>query len=221
MKTRKWNVTINKSAESWYEFRDIIRNLSRCKYAYIVHNNDTKVLESGEIVPMEEHVHIVLSFENAHHFEAIKKTFPGAHIEECKYFNMSLRYLIHIDNAEKFQYDYSDIVHNYDDNELRFLLSSDEYEKLDTQTLFEAIERGEVHNMTTACRKWGINQVNTKKNLIEKIINENHVERDTTEEKLQMQMRIKYLEKELQIYKELLYTLRKERGEENEYEQYI
>lgn len=206
IKTRKWFITINDGAESWHEFRDIINNQSRCKYAYIVHDKDNAE---------QPHSHIILNYDNARSFENIQKLFKGAHIEPCKYFNQSMRYLVHLDDETKYQYDFDEIISSYKADELLIIIQSDEFEKLDSETILTAIRDGSVHNITTAVTRWGLHQVKTHQRIIETLINENRRLVGLDEEKCAMAARLRELEEELTIYREFYGDIReKERLKE-------
>ena len=163
MRTRKWNLTINSGCECFNGLKFILQDLKLQNYYYILHDKDDDV---------SPHYHVVLHFENARSFEQVRKLFNGAHIEPCDSINLSVQYLIHKNHLDKFQYDFVEIVTNADLNELCSLLMLDEFEKLNTENLINAITSREVYNMTTAIMRWGINQVNTKHNLISKVLDE-------------------------------------------------
>lgn len=203
MKTRKWNVTINKNAQAWYEFRDVINNQSRCKYAYIVHDKDNEE---------QPHVHIILNYDNARSFENIQKIFVGAHIEPCKFYNQSMRYLVHLDDDTKYQYDFDEIITNYNVDEILLIINSDEFEKLDSETILIAIRDGKVHNITSAIKQWGLHQVKNHQRIIETLIQENRNQLAYDEEKYSLMSENRSLKNELQAYRELLESLRIERG---------
>ena len=83
----------------------IEKNLS---YALIEHNQD--INENGEI--KKSHTHIVLKFSNYKWKNSLSKELGVApnYIEKCRNLEKALKYLIHFDNEEKFQYDI-DLVH--------------------------------------------------------------------------------------------------------------
>ena len=198
MRGRKWFITINDGAESWFKFKDVVKDLTRCKYVYIVHNKEENL-----------HCHIVLNFENARSFESILNTFKGAHIEECKYFNKSIRYLLHLDDADKLQYDITEIVSNYNFEEIAQFLSVDEFEYLSTESLLTSVLSGEICSLTDAVTKWGINQVNTKRALIDALIKEHHYFIINDEKTRQLVHENIMLKSELNIYKVLYGDLEK------------
>lgn len=198
MRSRKWFITINDGAECWHKFRDIVKDLTRCKYAYIIHDKEDNL-----------HCHIVLNFDNARTFESLLNTFTGAHIEECRYFNMSIRYLVHQDDNEKYQYNIDDIVSNYSNAILREFMNCDEYVHLDTESLLLAINDGSVRSITEAVKMWGINQVNTKRSLIDTLIKEHSYFVLNGEQCKQLQHENIMLKAELNIYKTIYGDLEK------------
>ena len=83
------------------------------KYAIVIHDKD--LLESGE--PKKKHFHCVLTFSNATTSEIVAKTMQ---VEE-QYINKirtttksAMLYLVHRNHPEKFQYNASDVVSNFD-----------------------------------------------------------------------------------------------------------
>lgn len=158
MRARKWFITINKGASCFDEIDLIINNLSRCKFAYILHDCDNEE---------QLHYHIILNFDNARSFESVQNTFEGAHVDYIKYFNITCQYLIHKNDLDKFQYDSKNIVSNF---EIANYLNADEYTHLNTTDLTLSILTNEITNLFDACYKYGINQVNIYKNLITDLI---------------------------------------------------
>lgn len=83
------------------------------KYAHILHDKDISI-ETGEI--LKPHIHVVLIFENARTVKSIAKEL---NIEEnlIRYMDtvkFAIRYLIHKDQKEKYQYKKEDIRTNID-----------------------------------------------------------------------------------------------------------
>lgn len=158
MRARKWFITINKGASCFDEIDLIVNDLERCKFAYILHNQDNEE---------QPHYHLILSFDNARSFESVQKSFEGAHVENIKYFHMTCQYLIHKNDSNKFQYDITNVVSNF---EFANYLNVDEFMHLDTTDLTLSILTNEITNLFDACYKYGINQVNLYKNLISDLI---------------------------------------------------
>lgn len=163
MRTRKWNLTINEGAPCFNGLKALLSTINLKDYCFILHDKDDNVCP---------HYHVVLWFENTRSFEQVRKLFEGAHIEPCDSWNLSVQYLVHKNHPDKFQYDFVDIETSLDLNELCSYLMLDEFEKLNTENLINAISSGEVYSLTTAVMRWGVNQVNTKHNLISKLLDE-------------------------------------------------
>lgn len=94
--------------ESCADIEYAINKLEPVRYAYILHNCDTD--ENG--VLKKSHYHVYLYFENARYYSAIANEFCIAenNIEPVKNVRSLIRYFSHIDNSEKYQYNYTDIV---------------------------------------------------------------------------------------------------------------
>lgn len=91
-----------------YNFNDVLRNLKGYKkWAYITHNQDTK--EDGSL--KKEHVHFLLHLDNASTIKALsKKTgVPEQFLQNVRNERSVVRYLTHIDDEDKFQYNIEDI----------------------------------------------------------------------------------------------------------------
>lgn len=163
IRSRKWFITVNKGAKCFDDIPGIISNQKNCTYYYILHDKDNEE---------QAHYHIVLNCFNQRYFTAIVDLFKGAHIEVPNYFNLSVQYLIHINEPNKYQYDKCEIITNDDEDGLNTLLNTLDFEKLDTSNLLSAISSGEVTNLTQACIKWGIGQVQSKRALINDLLRE-------------------------------------------------
>lgn len=70
--------------------------------AYILHDSDT--LDTGEL--KKPHYHVVFTFPNPRYLSSVAEDLgiPENYIERCLKLNSALRYLIHADNPDKFQY---------------------------------------------------------------------------------------------------------------------
>lgn len=77
------------------------------KHAYIIHNKDTQ--EDG--TPKKEHIHMVIEFPNPRSRTGVAKEvgIEKEHFEPCTRTLGVLRYLIHADNPEKYQYDKDEV----------------------------------------------------------------------------------------------------------------
>lgn len=70
--------------------------------AYILHDSDT--LDTG--VLKKPHYHVVFTFPNPRYLSSVAEDLgiPENYIERCLKLNSALRYLIHADNPDKYQY---------------------------------------------------------------------------------------------------------------------
>lgn len=93
---------------------DIACNELFNKWCYITHNFDTK--EDGTL--KKEHIHLVGHTKSAKFLDQVaeKLGVPSQFIEYCKHWKGACRYLIHIDDPDKFQYDAATVVANFDYN---------------------------------------------------------------------------------------------------------
>ena len=109
-RVRSYFLTVNKNAECFDNLANLVAKATGTNdyFAYILHDKDTK--ETGEIV--DPHYHLLLVFKNARSFEAIQRSFVGAHIEETLNIVSAVNYLIHNGKPTKYNYEKSAIVTN-------------------------------------------------------------------------------------------------------------
>ena len=162
-RNRNWFLTINRESSCFTELKAIlVNNGSTFKhYAYVLHDKDNEE---------QPHYHLCLEYKNARTFTQVKAMFDGAHVEEMEYKNMSYQYLIHKNDPQKYQYEIDNVM-TLEKDYLMLMLNNNEYDKLDTTTLIEAINSG-IHTYTELILKFGLNQVNMYHNLINKLFNE-------------------------------------------------
>lgn len=90
----------------WADFKDILQDIkgSFKKYAYIKH-----MPESDE---KKEHFHLILSLDNPRSIRSLSKRLeiPYNLIQACKSVRASCRYLVHMDNDDKFQYSLDQVI---------------------------------------------------------------------------------------------------------------
>lgn len=90
----------------WDNFKNILGDLkgSFKNYAYIKHIPETE--------EKKEHVHFILSLENARTIESISNRVgvPTNLIQNCKSLRASCRYLVHKDDEDKYQYNLDQVV---------------------------------------------------------------------------------------------------------------
>ncbi len=92
-------------------------------YAYIAHDKDLN--SDGTVKPL--HWHVVLKFNST----GIRKkyiieyqAFKYGYTVECKSYNASIQYLLHLNDKDKHPYDKSEIVTSYNSDELEIFLST-------------------------------------------------------------------------------------------------
>lgn len=184
-KTRNWFITINRQAECFDTFVEKIKGFEKAQYSYILHDKDAAD---------QPHYHLCILFENGRTFETMQKHFPGAHIEimESKY--KSFRYLLHLDDVDKYQYDIVDVVER--GNNVSYYSTHDEYIKLDTESVLENISNGTIRTLVDAVKLFGVKQTNVYKNLIKELIELPYLEKDYTSEKEVQRLNVALLDKE-------------------------
>lgn len=114
--TRSRTFTIELYPE-WANFNDILAYIKKFNYAYIVHDKDVANQETGEIKKM--HAHVVLKYRSRRTLSSVKAEYktigvPDNLINTCNERAM-LRYLIHVDDLDKYQYQKSDVITNMQD----------------------------------------------------------------------------------------------------------
>ena len=123
------------SVQNQDQFEQVISALQDCKYyAYIYHDSDIK--ENGEL--KTKHLHFVA--EDRHSLKNWAELFglPENMIEICRGFRASNRYLIHIDDNDKFQYKFEDIKTN---RPLRLKSYFEDNQELNPSCLFNDLIR--------------------------------------------------------------------------------
>ncbi len=102
---RNFMILLYKDTSS-YNFDDVIFDLkgSFKNYAYIEHQP-----EKDE---KKEHIHFILSLDNARTIESIANRLgvPSNHIQSVKSLRASCRYLIHLDNEDKTRYELTEVT---------------------------------------------------------------------------------------------------------------
>lgn len=110
---------------------------SGVKYAYILHNMDIK--EDGEL--KEKHIHLLVFNDDACTITAFCDRYGYTKYNKCeivKAKKQAIRYLIHIDYEEKYQYDVQQIITNFDISPYFNNLISDE--TIQVAFIFDYIE---------------------------------------------------------------------------------
>ena len=160
IRTRNWFITINQNAECFADFKEMITSINKLSFAYILHDKD---------IQTEPHYHCVLKYEDAKTFGMIQKHFAGAHIEPAESMYKCCRYLIHLDDPDKFQYSTSEVVDTQ--NLFGYYVQHDDHLKLDENTLIENVENGSITNIVDAIKLFGLKQVNLYRNTINEVLN--------------------------------------------------
>lgn len=160
-KVRNWFLTINQEADCFNEVKTILANYEKAEFSAILHDKDNTE---------QPHWHVCILFKNARTFETMQNTFKGAHIEvmESKY--NCFRYLLHLDDKDKYQYDISEVFER--GNNTEYYIQHDEYIKLDTESLIEHIKNGEVRSFYDAVMVFGLKQCSVYRNSINQILEE-------------------------------------------------
>ncbi len=101
----------------WDNFAFILTQIRKYNYAYCLHDKDVKDDETGEL--KKAHVHVVMKFTGRRTLSSVKNEMMGYGVPDnlvntCNE-RVMLRYLIHKDNPEKYQYPLSDIQTNMSD----------------------------------------------------------------------------------------------------------
>ena len=101
-----------------YVCDDVLLRMMDCftEWAFILHDKDI-CSDTGEL--KKAHVHWVARYDNPSILSAVANKLGIAEhdIEYCKSWRRSLRYLIHADSKDKFQYDVTDVSANFDYSE--------------------------------------------------------------------------------------------------------
>lgn len=111
-----------------YDYNRVLEVIDICNknnfdYAFILHDSDLK--DDGSI--KKSHYHFQIFFNDKKSLSAWAKIFncKNNEVEKIKDKKSAIRYLIHCDNNEKYQYDISEIVSTFDVNPY-FKTKSDE-----------------------------------------------------------------------------------------------
>lgn len=134
LRSENWTLTLytdNEADKRILEY--IIKNFN---YAYILHNKDINK-ETGEV--KKEHIHVVIKLENARTLKSITEELyiEENRVEKVRNFRKMIRYLIHMDNKEKYQYNKKDINSNIWDKIENYF--KDNSESSDIKEIFEYI----------------------------------------------------------------------------------
>lgn len=162
-RTRNWFITINPNANCYQQLGCIIKSEKCLHYAYIKHSAENESENDG-------HIHLCIEYKDAKTFTSIQSKFDGAHIEQMQYKNMSYQYLIHKNDSDKKQYSIDDVITNDKEYYIN-MLDSDEYVKIEYDTLIEEINKG--NNTIIALTKvFGYYQIKNNLSMVKAFIAE-------------------------------------------------
>lgn len=111
MKRRNFTLSIRQ------DIIEFIKQVEQCpQYAWIIHDKDEKCDEHGEITPVEKHVHAYIEFPNPRSFKSVAELLnvPENQVQKVIDKNGILQYLIHKNQPDKYQYNFTDITSNFD-----------------------------------------------------------------------------------------------------------
>lgn len=105
-KGRRWGIILWTDNPTHINALDYIKRNYQ-NYIYILHNRDVKEDKTLK----KEHYHVLLYFPNQKSLSSLKKQLQlnDSDFYEIKSFSGQLRYLIHFDDDDKFQYDPRDV----------------------------------------------------------------------------------------------------------------
>lgn len=107
MKKRSFMIVLYLEDDSHFcAFQYMIKNFK--DYAYIVHDKDFN--ENGEL--KKEHIHFLVKFKNPRSIEGLANEIgiKSNYIEDTKKdYKQGLRYLIHLDDKDKYQYNINEV----------------------------------------------------------------------------------------------------------------
>lgn len=114
----------------------IIKNYS--KYAYIEHDSDLS--DSGEL--KKPHTHIVIQFTNYRWRNAIAEelNITPNYLEKIRNLENSLKYLIHFNNTDKYQYDIEKVQGTLKSKLISYINTTDKSESDKVLELLEYLE---------------------------------------------------------------------------------
>lgn len=97
-----------------YDFSSVISKLKDAfnQYAYIPH--DKCIDDLGEVKKLHYHIVGKTNNQTSTHSIAKKLGIQENYVQIAKAYKRAVRYLAHVDNPEKFQYDIGDITANWD-----------------------------------------------------------------------------------------------------------
>ena len=112
--SRSWGVILPAEWANIEQILELVRSYSS-KYYYILHDSDVD-METGEL--KKAHYHVIMTFKTPRKLGTVSNYFINFKelqlnsFEKIRNIDGAKRYLIHLDDADKYQYDSSNIVSN-------------------------------------------------------------------------------------------------------------
>lgn len=135
LKSREWEIILYDENEIHKENLKILLEEKRC--VGVLHDKD--IDDNG--VLKKVHYHFLIRFENAMTIGSVLKIIPNheSHlINKVKSFKGACRYLLHLDNPEKYQYTESNLLGNI--NIAKRYIQADDYENEGVKKILSFIE---------------------------------------------------------------------------------
>lgn len=133
-RTRNWAMIVypESAPKNW---RDILDNIHVPYVVSPLHDKDINPDKSKK----KPHWHVILIFDNKKSFDQVKEIADKLNApipQKCQSLRGYIRYLVHTDNPEKYQYDRQDIENHGAGDLTKYF----ETASLDRQTLFEIVD---------------------------------------------------------------------------------
>lgn len=138
-KSRNWTFLVypDSAPEEWEDY------LQGLRYCHCRHNLDV-FKDTGKI--KKDHIHVIISFDGPTTFNAVKELTDSLNSpfpQPVRSLRGAIRYLIHADNKDKYQYKREDIVSVGMDQEIKEAFSvkkSDEQKKVERVSCYKQIK---------------------------------------------------------------------------------
>lgn len=143
-----------------YNFSDVIANIQSIStyYAYIRHDSD--IDKEGN--QKKAHIHVFFRTSSQRSRAAVSLDI-GISVGALEYSiseRGSLRYLLHLDDVDKFQYSYTDIVSNFPEDKLtKYFVDDDANMLYNINEIFNYISENNCKSFTQLL-KWGLSTRN-------------------------------------------------------------
>lgn len=111
LRGKNWTITLYPEQGNEQDMITLDYITKNFNYAYILHDKDINK-KTGEL--KKEHIHVVIKLENARALQSIAKelNIEENRLEKVRNIRKIIRYLIHLDNKEKYQYEKEQIKTN-------------------------------------------------------------------------------------------------------------